>query len=564
MKYANWRVPASGPEIPRSLLSAGCTPLLAGILHLRGFSDADRVNAFLRGGAEQLSDPLALPDMINAVQRLTRAIVTGEKVAVYGDYDVDGITAACLLADYLRTRDLDCEIYIPDRLSEGYGLNTAAIKKLADKGVTLIVTVDCGVTSLEETAYAASLGVDMIITDHHECRESLPEAEAVVNPKRPDNGEAGQNLAGVGVAFKLVCAMAGDTGKMLRRYADLVAVGTVADVMPLLGENRYITAMGLKMIAEGKCRPGFRALIWETGVAEKKLTASTVGFSLAPRINAAGRLGRTRMAVRLLETADRREAAELAAELCSQNRQRQDLELEIWKQAREMLGSERPETPIVLAAENWHPGVIGIVASRLTDTYSVPAVMICLDGENGKGSCRSTGAFNLYEALAACTDCLEGFGGHAMAAGLTVRRDKVDELRRKLGEYYLAHPDGEPPALEPELMVDDPELLSMECVESLDALEPCGNGNPRPLLYMEDAMLDTLTPIGGGKHLRLRLVKFGREFDCVFFSQTAPKLGARQGQRVDVVFVPQINEFRSRRSVQLVITDLRPHAERTA
>ena len=559
MKYAKWKVPQAGPEIPRSLTDMGCTPLLAAILNLRGMGDAESAREYLYGGNEVLSDPLALTDMISAVQRITRAIATGEHVAVYGDYDVDGITAACLLSDYLRGRGLECEVYIPDRLTEGYGLNTGAIDDLAARGVTLIITVDCGVTSLAETEYAAGLGVDMIITDHHECRDELPEAEAVVDPKRPDSSGAGSNLAGVGVAFKLVCAIDGDSQRMLDRYGDLVAVGTVAAVMPLVGENRFITGFGLQKIASGRCRPGFRALIQETGVGEKRPTASTVGYTLAPRINAAGRLGKTRLAVRLLETSDRREADHLAAALCDQNRQRQELELAIWKEASALLGDDRPRTPIVLAGADWHPGVIGIVASRLTDAYNVPAVMICLDGEVGKGSCRSTGAFNLYEALASCQDCLESFGGHAMAAGVTVRADRVDELRRRLGEYYLAHPDESVSALEPELMVDDAELLSMACVESLDQMEPCGNANPRPLLYMENVLLENIVPIGGGKHLRLRAGKFGESFDCVFFSQTAEKLGVRAGQTADIVFAPQINEFRSRRSVQLVITDLRPH-----
>ena len=559
MKYANWKVPAESPVIPSALVSAGCTPLLSAILHLRGLSDAEAAREFLNGGAELLADPLALADMIPAVQRLTRAVATGEHVAVYGDYDVDGITAGCLLSDYLRGRGLKCELYIPDRLSEGYGMNTRAIDALGDLGVTLIITVDCGVTNVEETAYAAKRGIDMIITDHHECRETLPEAEAVVDPKRPDNGPEGQTLAGVGVAFKLVCAMDGDAEKMLERYGDLVAVGTVADVMPILGENRFITRYGLQQISQGRCRPGFRALLEEAGAADKRLTAATVGYSLAPRINAAGRLGETELAVGLLEAADRRRAAEYAAALCRKNRERQELEQNIWEQAVSMLDTARPETPIVLAAEGWHPGVIGIVASRLTDAYSVPAVMVCLDGDLGKGSCRSTGSFNLFEALASCADCLEGFGGHAMAAGVTVRRDRVDELRKKLGEYYLDHPDRSVPALEPDLRVEDPALLSMECVESLDALEPCGNANPRPLLYMDNVRVESVTPIGAGKHLRLRLERFGEAYDAVFFSQTAAGLGVRAGQAADIVFVPQINEFRSRRSVQLVITDLRPH-----
>ena len=559
MKYANWKVPPKGTVIPPDLLAAGCPPLLAAILCLRGFSDAASAREFLYGGAELLEDPLGLADMIPAVQRLSRAIANGEHVAVYGDYDVDGITAGCLLSDYLRSRGLTCELYIPDRLTEGYGLNTGAIDKLAGKGVTLIITVDCGVTNLEEAAYAASLGVDMIVTDHHECREALPDAEAVVDPKRPDNGPVGQALAGVGVAFKLVCAMDGDPMRVLERYGDLVAVGTVADVMPILGENRFITGYGLRKISRGQCRPGFRALLEETGAADKKLTAATVGFSLAPRINAAGRLGKTDLAIGLLETPDRRQAAELASSLCSRNRERQELELSIWKEAVDMLGPGRPERPIVLAGRHWHPGVIGIVASRLTDAYSVPAVMVCLDGDMGKGSCRSTGSFNLFEALAACSDCLEGFGGHAMAAGVTVRADRVDELRQRLGEYYMAHPDRTVPALEPDLRVEEPALLSMESVESLDLLEPCGNGNPRPLLYMDGVEVEQITPIGGGKHLRLRLGCFGESYDAVFFAQTAQNLGLRQGQRADIVFAPQINEFRGRRSVQLVLTDMRPH-----
>ncbi len=561
MKYANWKVPSAPPVIPGALLAAGCSPLLAAILELRGLGELDAAEDFLFGGAEQLNDPLTLEDMLPAVQRITRAIGCREHMAVYGDYDVDGITAACLLTDYLRGRGVRCETYIPDRLEEGYGLNTAAIDSLRAQGVTLIVTVDCGVTNLEETAYANSLGIDMIITDHHECREELPDAVAVVDPKRPDCRYPGTSLAGVGVAFKLVCALDGDAARMLERFGDLLAVGTVADVMPLTGENRYIIRRGLRKLADGNCRPGLIALMAETGAADKRLTAATIGYSLAPRINAAGRLGDTQAAVELLQTADRRRAADLARELCQKNRERQELELGIWEQALSALEGQRLDGPIVLAAEGWHPGVIGIAASRLTDAFSLPAVMICLDGDRGKGSCRSVGGFNLYSALTACSDCLEGFGGHAMAAGLTIRADRIDELRRRLGEYYRSHPAAYVPALEADLLVNDPALLSMECVESLDTLEPCGNGNPRPLLYLDGALLENVASIGSGKHLRLRVSKFGQAFECVFFSQTAEELGARPGQTVDLIFAPQINEFRARRSVQLVVSDLRPHRD---
>ena len=559
MKYKNWKVPSVPPIVPRSLEKAVGSKLLAALLHLRGLGGLDDAESFLLGGMETLHDPFELEDILPAIQRITQAIATREHVAVYGDYDVDGITSACLLTNYLQSRGLTCETYIPDRLSEGYGLNTGALDSLAAMGVTLVITVDCGVTSLEETAYADTLGIDMIITDHHECRSELPDAVAVVDPKRPDCRYPGTGLAGVGVAFKLVCALDGNTEKMLDRYGDLLAVGTVADVMPVTGENRYMIRRGLEKLNSPFCQPGLAALMQETGVGDKRLTASTIGYSLAPRINAAGRLGDTQAAVELLQTSSRRRAEDLARELCDKNRERQNLEMEIWNQALDMMAGQTPDAPIVLSGSDWHPGVIGIVASRLTDAYSLPAIMICLDGDKGKGSCRSVGGFNLYEALDACQDCLEGFGGHAMAAGLTIRADMVDIFRERLAEYYRTHPSDYVPALEADLLVNDPALLDMACVESLDSLEPCGSGNPRPLLYMENATLDAVTPIGQGKHLRLRLLHLGESYDCVFFSQTLPALGASVGQQVDIIFSAQINEFRSRRSVQLVISDLRPH-----
>ena len=559
MKYKNWKVPSVPPIVPRSLEKAVGSKLLAALLHLRGLGGLDDAESFLLGGMETLHDPFELEDILPAIQRITQAIATREHVAVYGDYDVDGITSACLLTNYLQSRGLTCETYIPDRLSEGYGLNTGALDSLAAMGVTLVITVDCGVTSLEETSYADTLGIDMIITDHHECRSELPDAVAVVDPKRPDCRYPGTGLAGVGVAFKLVCALDGNTEKMLDRYGDLLAVGTVADVMPVTGENRYMIRRGLEKLNSPFCQPGLAALMQETGVGDKRLTASTIGYSLAPRINAAGRLGDTQAAVELLQTSSRRRAEDLARELCDKNRERQNLEMEIWNQALDMMAGQTPDAPIVLSGSDWHPGVIGIVASRLTDAYSLPAIMICLDGDKGKGSCRSVGGFNLYEALDACQDCLEGFGGHAMAAGLTIRADMVDTFRERLAEYYRTHPSDYVPALEADLLVNDPALLDMACVESLDSLEPCGSGNPRPLLYMENATLDAVTPIGQGKHLRLRLLHLGESYDCVFFSQTLPALGASVGQQVDIIFSAQINEFRSRRSVQLVISDLRPH-----
>ncbi|MBR1496982.1 MAG: single-stranded-DNA-specific exonuclease RecJ [Oscillospiraceae bacterium] len=565
MSYTRWNIPRGGTAVPKALLDAGCTPLLAAVLYARGCATAEQARQFLSCGGALLGDPLLLPDLETAAERLRRAIAAREHVAVYGDYDVDGITSSCMVADYLRSRGVPCELYIPDRMDEGYGVNASAIETLHTRGVSLIVTVDCGVTTVEETAYANSLGMEMIITDHHECRETLPPAVAVVDPKRPDCAYPNRDLAGVGVAFKLLCALDGDAERVLSRYADLVAVGTVADVMPLVGENRYIVRRGLEKL-ERNPRPGLRALMGEAGLDGKKPSSTGIGFVLAPRLNASGRLGQVGLATALLLTEDPGEAAENAAALCRLNRERQSLESEIWTQAQTMLDGEAPEGPIVLASEGWHQGVVGIVASRLTEAYNMPAVMICLEDGRGKGSCRSCGSFNLFEALSACAEHLEGFGGHALAAGLTVRSENIPAFRAALTAYYRAHPPLSAPALEIELCADSPELLRMDCVEDLDRLEPCGAGNPRALLVLQGAVLSELTPIGGGKHLRVRLEKFGQSYEGVFFSHRLEEFSGllRPGDRVDAAFYPQINDYRGRRSTQLLLVGLRPHDDSAA
>ena len=558
MIYSKWKILGQRARKPEALLRAGYSPLLAAVLAVRGYDTPEKAGAFLDVDAALLGDPGLLEDMNNAVMRLQRAIDRRECVAVYGDYDVDGITSTCMLTDYLRRRGVPCQWYIPDRLEEGYGVNRGAIEKLRDRGVTLIVTVDCGVTTAEEAAYASEIGVDMIVTDHHECRDALPDAIAVVDPKRPDCNYPSRDLAGVGVAFKLLCALEGSAAPILARYADLVAVGTIADVMPLIGENRYIVKQGLDKL-ERDPRPGLRALIEEVGLARKRVTATNIGFTLAPRLNASGRLGQVGSAVKLLLSDSPREAAGCAADLCQLNRDRQDLEAEIWQQAREMLGPEPCDGPIVLAREAWHQGVIGIAASRLAEANNVPAIMICLDGDRGKGSCRSCGGFNLFEALSACSDYLEGFGGHALAAGLTIRRENIDAFRQAFTEYYRSHAAECVSTLEIDLAVDAPALLTLECVEDLERIEPCGTGNPRPRLALLGAMLTELTPIGGGRHLRAHLEAFGVLYEAVFFHQTQETLGVRAGDCVDAAFFPQINEFRQKRSVQLLLSDLRIH-----
>ncbi len=556
MKERIWNIPEAA-TVPEQLLQAGCTPLLAAVLAVRGVVTAEGARVFLEAGTQEPEDPFLLPDMDAAVRRIRRAVDRGETVAVYGDYDVDGITATCLLTEYLRGEGVRVLRYIPDRLAEGYGVNTGAIDVLRARGAGLIITVDCGITAVRETAYAAERGVDMIITDHHECQAELPAAVAVVDPKRADGPETGRALAGVGVAFKLACALSGDSGAMLDRFADLVAVGTVADVMPLVGENRAIVKAGLKKLRAAP-RPGLAALMELAGVNTARLGANTVGFTLAPRINAAGRLGQVDCAADLVLEDDPVRAYRLAEELCDMNRRRQQLEAAIWDEAAEMLAGQTVDGPIVLAREGWHQGVVGIVASRLAEAYQVPTVMISLDGDKGKGSCRSWGGFNLFDALDACGEHLESFGGHALAAGLNLRREDIPSFRAALREYYLAHPPAGEEGLTPDLLVADPALLTMECVESLELLEPFGSGNQRPTLCMTDALLADVTPIGGGKHLRLTLEKFGRRYECVWFGRRLADLGAAAGQEVDAAFFPQISEHRGRRSVQLLIADMRP------
>lgn len=554
MKEKVWNIPNAMP-IPHELLRA-YPPLLAAVLASRGIDTAQKAAAFLDDSAQTPDDPLLMTDIMSAIGRITRARQNGEKAAVYGDYDVDGITSGCLLTDYLRSIGLDTTLYIPDRLEEGYGLNMSAIEHLKEEGVTLIITVDCGVTAIEETEFASGIGVDMIITDHHECQEELPNAVAVVDPKRHDCLYPSRDLAGVGVAYKLACAMDGSDERMLARYSDLVAVGTVADVMPLTGENRRIVKAGLEKLRRNP-RAGLAALMDEAGVDRGRLTAMTIGFTLAPRINAAGRLGQVQCAADLMMESNPAKARRLAAELCEMNRERQRLEQEIWEQAMETRRDAEPNTPIILAGENWHQGVIGIVASRLSEAYCVPAVMISLNEGRGKGSCRSYGGFNLFDALTDCGELLEAFGGHILAAGLNIRRENLEKFREAFTAYYKNHIPEQVEGLALDLVVRDAEMLTMESVQSLELLEPCGNANPRPNLCMTDCILSAVTPIGGGKHLRLRVEKFGQGYECVWFSHRAEDLGLTVGEHIDLAFFPQINEFRSRRSVQLLVLDIR-------
>ncbi len=559
MKCKDWKIPYSRPDVPKELLDAGYAPLLSAVLALRGITDAGEAGRLIHGSPECLHDPMLIKDMDKARRRVLKAVEQGEKVAVYGDYDVDGITSTCLLTDYLRSRGLECIPYIPDRNEEGYGLNVSAIDTLKEAGVSLIITVDCGITAADEVEYAKGLSIDMVITDHHECRDdSIPDAAAVVDCKQEGDAYPNKDMAGVGVALKLVCACEGGSDEALRRYADLVAIGTVADVMPLVDENRYLVHEGLHMLSEAP-RPGIAAMLRESSIDRERLTASTIGYSLAPRLNAAGRLGKAVQAAELIMTKDSRTASRLASELCELNRRRQEIETDIWKDANRLIAGNVPEGPIVLASESWHQGVIGIAASRLAEQYSLPAIMICINGEVGKGSCRSCGGFNLFEALSACSEHLVGFGGHALAAGLNIRRDKLDDFRAALTEYYLKNSPEPQPEVQCDMLITDPALLSLENVRSLDLLEPYGNANPKPIMCISGAELSSATAVGKGRHLRIRAKYRGASFEGIFFGHTADSLGVRAGNCVDIAFTPQINEYNGAVSAQLLVCALRRH-----
>jgi len=557
MNQKEWKIPTYSDEINCAFADAGYTTLLAAVLQARGIDTPEKARDFLQHSEDFAYDPMLLEDMDKAVKRVELAIEKGEKVAVYGDYDVDGITSSCLLVDYLRSRGLECVVYIPDRIVEGYGVNEKAIEALHQDGSDLIITVDCGITAVLETEFAKSLGMDIIITDHHECPQFLPNAAAVIDPKRPDSKYPFEYLAGVGVAFKFVCALEKNLEGPLNRYADFVAVGTIADVMPLTGENRFLVHSGLDKLKNNP-RQGFAALLEEAGTSKKPITATTVGFTLAPRINAAGRLCKTEISVELLLSENYEKASFYAKELCCLNRQRQELETKVWEDALTILSDDEKNKPIVLMSESWHPGVVGIAASRLTEEFKVPTIMICVDDESGKGSCRSYGDFNLFEALSACSEHLESFGGHAFAAGLNIKPQNIEAFRVALADYYHLNPPTWHPAIEPEIVIENPETLSMEGVLSLEAIEPCGCDNERPLMCMCDVTLENLTSIGNGKHLRMTVVKNKTRFDCVYFSHSFDSVDVRDGMTVDICFTPQINDFHAHRNVQLLINDIRP------
>lgn len=543
----------------------GLSEIVARLLLNRGIDDGEKIKAFLEKEGS-FNDPFALADMDRAVERINRALADNESICVYGDYDVDGVTSTAALVLYLRSRGAACSYYIPDRTEEGYGINTSALDRIRSDGTTLLITVDSGVTALNEIAYANTIGLDVVVTDHHECAETLPDAAAVVNPKRRDCGYPFKELAGVGVVFKLMCALDGQEKKIAEQYIDMVAVGTIADVMPLLGENRSIVKRGLDALKRSQ-RPGIKALLEAAGVKQgKKITSGVISFSLAPRINAAGRMGGAARAAELFITDDPFKAESLARELCQANVDRQAEENKIMGEARALLEqrgfSPQKERIIVLWGEGWHNGVIGIAASRLCDTYHCPAILISFDGDVGRGSGRSTAGFNLYEALCGVSQYLDKFGGHELAAGITIKRENLNAFCSAIGAYANERISAEDMVRRLEVDCElGADALTADTVRDISVLEPYGVSNAVPQFIVRDMNIDDIVPISNDKHIRLTLSKGDAALTAFVFSTPPSQMPFVRNDTVDVVCSLDINNYRGYESAQMIIKDMRINEE---
>ncbi len=537
-------------------------PLTAQLLINRGLADSGKASSFLRPDLKDLHDPFLLKDMDRAVDRIVRAMNKREKIAIYGDYDVDGTTSTAMLHLFFKEIGVETLCYIPDRMKEGYGLNAEALKKLHGDGIKVVITVDCGSSNREEVRFAGSLGLDIIISDHHELPKDPPEAAALLNPKQKGCAFPFKGLAGVGVAFNLIMALRRrlrETGWLkgmepnLKKYLDLVSIGTVADMVPLIDENRVLVAYGVREL-ERSSRPGLKALKEAAGIKAGKLDADNIAFQLAPRINAAGRLTRAVTALKLLITEDHKEAASLADVLNRENASRQRLEAETLEEALMMLGDAPGDKGIVLFSEGWHPGVIGIVASRLVDRFARPAVMIALEGGIGKGSARGIKSFDILEGLKACSDLLDRYGGHKGAAGLTVSRENIERFRME----FILHLNGAltEEDLIPEITCDAVVSLAdidMRFLTEVHRLSPFGASNHEPLLCAMDAHI-IQTEVVGARHLRFKVAQNGCSRSGIGFGLAG--LHPIKGGRFGIAFSPYLDEWQGGKSLKLRIKDV--------
>lgn len=533
---------------------------LAMLMNIRGLDDAAHLREFL-GEGEPLSDPFLLKDMDKAAARITRAVDNMEKIAVYGDYDADGVTSTAMLYSYLETRGADVIFYIPQREGEGYGMNMGAVEYLKEQGVSLIVTVDNGISSVQEVARANELGIDVVVTDHHRPQEILPDAVAVVDAYRPDDTSPYKHFSGVGIAFKLLMALedgAGDVEDLLEAYSDLAAIGTIGDIVPLTGENRTLIRAGLERLSQSD-RPGVQALLENAGIAGKALTSTNVAFTLVPRINATGRMGAPERAVRLLISGYEEEAKVLSEEICADNEERRRVEAEIAEAAFADIEAKgyMKDRVVVVDGENWHHGVIGIVASRVTERCGKPCMIISRGETEAKGSGRNIEGFSLFEAICACGDLLLKFGGHPMAAGITLKPENIEAFRKRINQYAAEHFPQMPTQTVTLDCKLNPAALSVSMAQSLTQLEPFGNGNPQPVFGLFNMELSNVTPVGGGGHLRLTLEKNGAVITAMRFNTKPEELPYHIGDKIDLAVQLEAREFRGQPSLTVIVRDMK-------
>lgn len=533
---------------------------LAMLMNIRGLDDTAHLREFL-GEGEPLSDPFLLKDMDKAAARITRAVDNMEKIAVYGDYDADGVTSTAMLYSYLETRGADVIFYIPQREGEGYGMNIGAVEYLKEQGVSLIVTVDNGISSVQEVARANELGIDVVVTDHHRPQEILPDAVAVVDAYRPDDTSPYKHFSGVGIAFKLLMALedgAGDVEDLLEAYSDLAAIGTIGDIVPLTGENRTLIRAGLERLSQSD-RPGVQALLENAGIAGKALTSTNVAFTLVPRINATGRMGAPERAVRLLISGYEEEAEVLSEEICADNEERRRVEAEIAEAAFADIEAKgyMKDRVVVVDGENWHHGVIGIVASRVTERCGKPCMIISRGETEARGSGRSIEGFSLFEAICACGDLLIKFGGHPMAAGITLKPENIEAFRKRINQYAAEHFPQMPTQTVTLDCKLNPAALSVSMAQSLTQLEPFGNGNPQPVFGLFNMEISNVTPVGGGGHLRLTLEKNGAVITAMRFNTKPEELPYHIGDKIDLAVQLEAREFRGQPSLTVIVRDMK-------
>ncbi|MBP3707942.1 MAG: single-stranded-DNA-specific exonuclease RecJ [Clostridia bacterium] len=516
------------------------------------------IDVFLNPSRGDFYDPFLMPDMEIAVNRIMKAIQNNEKVIIYGDYDVDGITSITVLKKFLKERGLEVDSYIPNRLTEGYGLNKSAIDKIVEKKYTLMITVDCGISSQEEVEYANSLGLEIVITDHHEPAETLPNALAIVDAKRKDNKYPYNQLAGVGVVFKVIQAISQrynlDEREYLK-YLDIVCVGTISDIVPLVDENRVISKLGLKLVAVTK-NIGLRALIESIG--PKTIDSSVISFGIAPRINACGRLGYEQEALELFFTENIVNAQEIAKRLNSYNSERQQKEIKIFNESIEMIeNGEKDKFCIILGHEGWHHGVIGIVSSKVTEMYYKPSILIGFEGEDGKGSGRSIHGFDLHEALSKCKTHIDRFGGHSMAIGITVKKSEFEDFKKDVEKYVDESNISE---LVPIIKIDkiiNSDDINIDIVKDLKKLEPYGEANKMPIFMYKNLKIDSIRALSEGKHIKLTLKDKNIIIDAIGFNMGKMVDEFLLGDKVDVAGSLEINKFNGRESVQINLKDIR-------